>query len=219
MMVIKAEDLVQYFETSAKFGSLFIVSDTNNQNRVVCEIKQINQGQEQISFIPLSEDERFAFSGGQEVCFINEANNVSFKTRVLAIHNKSWLTLTLPSEVKIVNLRAIPRSTFPQKHLQGTSKIISFGEEGVRPLMNHEGRVLDISESGASFEVLASSLSGYYKGDHVEIMISEKFPFLSQVKGKVVHKTIGNMMNKEQRSYKIGVKFNKKVNLSPLELS
>lgn len=57
------------------------------------------------------------------------------------------------------------------------------------------------------------------KGDHVEIMIFEKFPFLSQVKGKVVHKTIGNMMNKEQRSYKIGVKFNKKVNLSSLELS
>lgn len=160
-MVIKSEELVQYFRASDKFGSLFIVSDTNNQNRVVCEIKQINEGQEQISFIPLSDDERFAFAGGQEVCFINEANNVSFKTRVLAIHNKSWLTVTLPSQVKIVNLRAQLRSTFPQEHVKGTSKIISFGEEGVRPLMNYEGRVLDISESGASFEVLASTLSGH----------------------------------------------------------
>ena len=85
--------------------------------------------------------------------------------------------------------------------------------------MNDEGKLTDLSEAGASFEIKGSSITGYYKGDYVELMITEKFPFLNQVKGKVVHKTIGNMMDKDERVYRIGIKFNKKLNLSPLGIS
>lgn len=218
-MIIEQNEITKYFHKSLKFGSLFILSNADKTSRIVAEIKQINDGQNQLSFIPLSEEETFEFKVGETLDLINEANNISFQGEILAIHNKTWVTIKYPNEIKVVNLRAKERFMLSEKHLSGPSKIISFGEEGMKPLMNNTGSVLDLSEDGASFEIQSSALSGYYKGDIVELMVTEKFPFLTQVKGKVVHKTIGNMMNKEDRVYRIGIKFNKRLNLSPLQLS
>lgn len=218
-MTFNHSQITEFFQTAHKFGSLFILSDKDNQKRIVAEIKQINDGLNQVSFIPLSEEDEFEYKNEDFLQFINEANNISFKAEVVAIHSKKWVTVTYPPEIKVVNLREHKRFNIPDEHLSGSSKVNSFGEQGVKRLMGHDCKVIEISEFGASMEIKASGLDGYYKGDHVELMITEKFPFLTQLRGKVVHKTIANMMDRDARIYRLGVRFSKKINLDPLSLS
>jgi hypothetical protein len=208
--------IISYFNQSLTFGSLFILADQEEEKRIVCEIKVINEGLGQISFVPLGEDE-LLFIEGETVYFINETNNISFKATALKNHNRSWLTLKMPEEVKVVNLRQSKRIILGEEVLDTPAKITSYGEDGVRALMENNGDCIDISETGAAFEIKASRIDGYYKGDHVELNISHKYSFLSNIRGKVVHKTLANMMDKENRKYRIGIKFNKSLDLSIIQ--
>lgn len=82
--------------------------------------------------------------------------------------------------------------------------------------MSHKGEVLDLSSTGISMKVCGARLDGYYRGDIVEVMISEKYPSMTKVRGKVVYKSIGNIFNEDNRHYRIGIKFDKSLNLSSL---
>ncbi|MCF8060532.1 MAG: PilZ domain-containing protein [Bacteriovoracaceae bacterium] len=208
--------ILEFLNKSYSFGSLFILANELDEKRIVCEIKNINEGLDQISFVPLGEDE-LLFSEDERVHFVNEANNVSFVTKAMKNHNKSWLTLELPTEIRVVNLRQNPRISLSNEVKDTPGRIVSFGEEGDRPLMENLGDCLDISETGASFEIKASRIDGYYKGDQVELSISKRFSFLSKVRGRVVHKSLAHMMDKENRTYRIGIKFDKELNLKPIQ--
>lgn len=96
-------------ESSRVFGSLFVLSGESGDKRIVCEVKNINDGLDQVSFIPLSDDEQFEFAGEENIKLVNEAGNISFSSTALKIHNKSWLTLRLPEEIRVINQRTEPR--------------------------------------------------------------------------------------------------------------
>ncbi len=211
------DDIIEFFNSSDVFGSLFVLANSAGEKRVVCEIKNINDGLDQISFVPLGDEDVLLFEEGEELSLLNEAGNINCNTQTLKVHNKSWLTAELPKKLRMINQRSEARLALDERHKQGTTKISSYGEDGVKPLMNHEGEVLDFSSSGVSFKIEASRLDGYYRGDHVEVMVTEKYPFLSRVRGKVVYKSIAHMLEPGRRFYRLGIKFDKPVNLSSLQ--
>ncbi len=204
---------LDYFLSCKKYGSLFIFE--NGEERVVSEIKNINDGNGEISFVPISED-RFFCQQGETISCVNESNNISFQTKVIANHGNKWVTLEIPHSLKMINLRKSPRIVLKKQIKAREMKISSYGEEGLRKLMEHRGDVLDLSSMGAAFEISERRVDGYYKGDIVKIKISDKHSFLSNVDGMVVHKTLFHDLETDSRSYHIGVKFSKELDLTPI---
>lgn len=214
-LITESDEILRFFEKSKSFGSLFILTGGEDSLRYVCEIKNINDGQGEISFIPIG-DEEVLLDTNMVIEGINEANNASFKTVIKANHGKKWLTLDLPEEMRLVNLRQFERLVIAQKVLGVDPVLSSYGEEGIKKLMSFKGDLIDMSSNGASFEITTSRLDGFFKGDHIELKASEKFSFLSRVKGVVVHKTIFENGTADSRCYRIGIKFKSHIDLSPV---
>lgn len=208
-------DPVKFFNKSQAFGSLFIFEGEQNPAKIVCEIKVINDGLGEVSFIPLGED-LLLFNQGEEVSVINEGNNISFSATIVANHSNKWITIKIPEKLKMVNLRQTMRFEMPEKAISKNPKISSYGEDGLKKLMEFEGELVDISSAGAGFEIKARRIDGYYKGDVVRLKISDKHTYLSDIPGIVVHKTLCHVQDKESRSYRIGVRFTRKLDLSPV---
>ena len=186
--------------------------------RVVCEIKVINDGLNEVAFIPLGEED-IIFTAGELVEVVNESNNVSFEAKVLKNHGGKWLTIKIPPIINLINLRTEPRLEVKDSIKASQMTLATYGEEGVKRLIEKVGEVIDISANGASFEVQARRLDCFYKGEIVELKVSEKLTYLSRVKGRVVHKTLFNMKSGQERAYRIGVKFDKSINLTAIENS
>ena len=55
-MTEKHLDPIEFFQKSLSFGSLFILTGSSMDRKIVCEIKIVNDGQGEVSFIPLGED-------------------------------------------------------------------------------------------------------------------------------------------------------------------
>jgi hypothetical protein len=210
------EGIFQFFESSQDFGSLFILSEENEEGRAVCEVKNVNSGLAEVSFTPIGE-EPLAYEPGTEIRGINESNNVFFKAKVEKNHAGKWVTLSTPSEFRMVNLRQNSRMTVDEKKLGVTPELASYAEDGVKKVMSFEGSLRDISEIGASFEIEALRLDGYYKGDIVELKASEKFAYLSRLRGQVVHKTLFEEKRENLRRYRIGIRFQRPIDLGPLQ--
>lgn len=204
----------QYFETCIMYGSLFVTSNVSLKVKVVSELKNINGEQEEISIIPLDE-ELLEFPVDQEVVVVNESNNISFRAKVLKNHASKWITIEMPSSLKVVNLRKSKR-VVPTKNLSSVNWLISYGEDGITKKSQYEGAIIDISTSGVAFKIKARRLDGLYRGDHVEMNISEKISTLSRVRGSVVHKTIAYLSSPEERFIKIGVKFDRRQSIEGL---
>lgn len=207
---------MDFFDSSKVFGSLFVLSSDEGKKRIVCEVKNINDGLDQLSFTPISDEDKFEFAEGETLDVVNEAGNVNFTTTTLKLHNRSWLTVLFPKELRVVNQRVEPRIQLEEYQVKGRQKLTYYGEEGIKILMSHEGEVLDLSSSGLAMKVSGARLDGYYRGDIVEVMISEKYPFMTKVRGKVVYKSIANIFDEANRFYRIGIKFDKPLNLSSL---
>lgn len=213
----RRSDIVDFFESSRIFGSLFVLSCESGEKRIVCEVKNINDGLDQISFVPLGDDDQFEFIEGDTIKLINEAGNISFSGSTLKVHNKSWMTLSFPKELRVINQRIEQRKKLESHQITGIPTLFYYGEDGIKILMSHKAEVLDLSSSGISMKVSGARLDGYYRDDIVEVMITEKYPFLTKVRGKVVYKSIANIFDEDNRFYRIGIKFDKSLNLSPLQ--
>ncbi len=206
--------IAQYFETCLTYGSLFVTSDISLNVKVVSELKHINDAQEEISIIPL-DDELLNFPVGDEVVIVNESNNITFRSKVIKNHASKWITVSMPTSLKIINLRECKR-VIPTKNLSPTNWIISYGEDGRNRKAQYEGSILDISTSGVAFKIKVRRLDGLYRGDQVEMNISESISNLSRVKGVVVHKTIAHLNSPEERYIKVGVRFDKRQSIDGL---
>lgn len=210
------EDILDFFESSKDFGSLFILSLDNEEGRAVCEVKNVNQGLAEVSFIPIGEDP-LPYTYGSEIRGINESNNVFFKARLEKNHAGKWITISIPIEFRMVNLRQNQRLNVDEKKLGTTPELASYAEDGVKKVMSFRGELKDISEIGASFEIEAQRLDGYYKGDIVELKASENYAYLSRVRGQVVHKTLFEEKRENMRRYRIGIRFQRPIDLKPLQ--
>ncbi len=197
----------EYFEKCLTYGSLFITSDISMKVKIVTELKNVNQGLEEISIVPL-DDEHLEFPVGTEVLIVNESNNISFQAKILKNHASKWISVHMPSAIKVVNLRESKR-LIPSFHLSPTNWIISYGEDGLTKKSQYEGTVMDISSTGVAFKVKTRRMDGLYRGDKVEMNISESITALARVRGSVVHKTIANISSAQERFIKIGIKFDK----------
>ncbi len=197
----------EYFRACLTYGSLFITSDVSLKVKVVSELKHVNEEQEELAVIPL-DDELLNFAIEEEVVIVNEANNISFRAKVLKNHASKWITLTMPDSIRVVNLRECKRY-IPTQNLSQVNQITSYGEDGQRKKSQYDGSIIDISSSGAAFKVKIRRMDGLYRGDKVELNISESISSLSRVKGCVVHKSIANLSDSEARFIKIGIKFDK----------
>ncbi|MCR9203866.1 MAG: PilZ domain-containing protein [Halobacteriovoraceae bacterium] len=211
-----AEDIFKYFENSKDFGSLFILSEGSEEGRAVCEVKVVNSGLGEIGFVPIGED-LLIYDHGTEVKGINESNNVSFKAVVQKNHAGKWVTLSIPSEFRMVNLRRNQRHTVSEEKLGTKPELASYSEDGVKKVMSFQGILTDISEVGASFEIETQRLDGYYKGDVVELKASEKYSYLSRLRGQIVHKTLFEEKRDNLRRYRIGIRFHKPIDLKPIQ--
>ncbi len=215
-MVIKLDQLgivtdkvliKEYFRACLTYGSLFITSDVSLKVKVVSELKHVNEEQEELAVIPL-DDELLNFAVEEEVVIVNEANNISFRAKVLKNHASKWITLAMPESIRVVNLREYKRY-IPTQNLSNVNQITSYGEDGQRKKSQYDGSIIDISASGAAFKVKTRRMDGLYRGDKVELNISESISALSRVRGCVVHKSIANLSDSDKRFIKIGIKFDK----------
>jgi hypothetical protein len=213
-MVDSRLEIEAYFEKSYSYGSLFILTKENSETRCVGEIKHINDGLGQISFVPLDED-GLPFEEQELLSFVNESGNISFKATVIKNHGTKWLTTEIPKTLRLINLRQHERITPNKKHILASPIITSYGEDGLKKNASFVGELLDISETGVSILVKARRLDGLFRSDIVELKLSERHSFLSQIRGEVVHKSIVQLTELE-RAYKIGVQFKKKQNIDPL---
>lgn len=211
-----SEDVFKYFENSKDFGSLFILSVDEEEGRAVCEVKVVNSGLGEIGFVTIGEDP-LIYEPGNEIRGINESNNVFFKAEVQKNHAGKWVTLSIPSEFRMVNLRQTPRHTVSEEKLGTKPELASYSEDGVKKVMSFQGSLTDISELGASFEIETQRLDGYYKGDVVELKASEKYSYLSRLRGQVVHKTLYEEKRENLRRYRIGIRFQKGIDLTPIQ--
>lgn len=209
------EEIYSFFRCSKDFGSLFILSFPDEESRCVCEVKNINDGLGEVSFIPIGEDP-LPFEQGKLIRGINEANNVFFEATVSNNHGGKWLTIKSPSHFRMVNLRQNPRVLVDNKKLGMNPELTSLGDDGMKRLMTFEGDLIDISTNGASLEILAPRLDGYFKGDIVELKASERYAFLSRVRGQVVHKTLYEERKGNLRKYRIGIRFHQNVDIASL---
>ncbi len=206
--------IAEYFRTCLMYGSLFVTSDISLKVKVVSELKNINEGLEEISVIPLDE-ELLNFAVDDEVIIVNESNNISFRAKVLKNHASKWITIKIPSSLKVVNLRENKR-VVPTKNLSPVNWIISYGEDGRTKKAQYDGSIIDISSSGVAFKVRVRRLEGLYRGDQVEMNISESISTLSRVRGLVIHKTIAYLSSPEERFIKVGIKFDKRQSIDSL---
>lgn len=206
-IVSQREIILEYFRSCLTYGSLFVASDVSYKVRVVSELKNINEAQEEISLIPLN-NELLDLAVGTEVVIVNESGNISFSGKVLKSHASKWITLPLPSSLKVVNLRQSKRH-IPTKNLSSTNWMISYGEDGRSKMGRYEGLILDISPTGVAFKFNVRRLDGLYRGDQVEMNISEKISALSRVRGTVIHKSIALLNSPEERFIKVGIMFDK----------
>lgn len=197
--------ILRYFYSCLTYGSLFITSDISYKVRIVSGLKNINDAQEEISIIPLN-DELLDLPVGRDIIIVNESGNVSFSGRVLKNHALKWITISLPSVLDIANLRAAKRD-IPTRNLSSTNRMMCYGEDGITKMGHYEGTIIDISATGVAFKFKVRRLDGLYRGDQVEMNISENISSLSRVRGTVIHKSIAFLKSPEDRFIKVGVKF------------
>ena len=213
--VITDKSLIhEYFHKCFTYGSLFISSDVSLRVKIVSELKNVNEGFEELSLVPL-DDEDFSFLPDEEVVVVNESNNISFRSTVLKNHASKWITIKMPTSLKLVNLRHSKRY-IPSKNLSPTNWIISYGEFGDTKKSQFEATVLDISSTGTSMKVKSRRMDGLFRGDVVEVNISENISSLSRVRGLVVHKTMANISKPEDRFVKVGIKFDSRQEVTGL---
>lgn len=204
-IVTQREVILEYFRSCLTYGSLFVASDISYKVRVVTELKNINEAQEEISLIPLN-NELLELPVDGEVVVVNESGNISFSGKVLKNHASKWITLALPNSLKVVNLRQSKRFT-PTRNLSPINWMISYGEDGRTKMRRYEGSIIDISPTGVAFKFNVRRLDGLYRGDQVEMNISEKISSLSRLRGTVIHKSIALLNSPDDRFIKVGVKF------------
>jgi hypothetical protein len=214
-MIQDQETIINYLTKSFNFGSLFILARPDAEQRFVAEIKNINDGLDQISFVSLNE-EGLPFKEGESLELINESGNISFQMVVLKNHGTKWLTGELPNAMKMINLRQCPRISPRPEHLLRKSSVTSYGEEGRQKGASFEAEVIDISDTGASLLIRARRLDGLFRADSVEMNLSKRHSFLSRIRGEVVHKSVAYSSDKDQRFYKVGVKFDSRQDISAL---
>ena len=205
------EIILEYFEKALSFGSLFIISHKESGAKILAKLKHINDALNEFALVPYDESEQASdFPVGSEVTITNESSNVFLDTVVHKNHAHKWLTFNLPSELKVVNLR-IGQRYKPIRNLSPNNWIISYGEEGLTKKSQYEGEILDISTNGMSLKIKARRLDGLYRGDQVEVNISEEVAALSRVKGSVVHKSSAKVVvsGEFEKYIKVGIRFSK----------
>ena len=211
----EAHQILNFFQISYEFGSLFVFSNGVRGFSAVCQIKNINSGLNEISFIKVGDDD-LPFENNSTINAVNDSDNIFFISSVIRNHGNKMITISIPSKLTLKNLRRHHRYSIPQERLGIIPELTSYGPDGIRKLMSFEGKLVDISQSGASFEIETSILTGFFRGDIVELKASEKYSYLNKLMGVIVHKTISELTKKTLRRYRLGIQFKKEIDLSPI---